>query len=148
MTTVERTTTILVTPHDVWAVLADFGSINGWAPNVDHSCLLSDQDSGIGTKRRIQTGRTTIVETVIAWDPGVMLSYAITGLPPVIRSVTNTWRLEPAGGGTKVTLTSEIDAGPRPPQKLIAKAVARKLGAASDQMLNGIAAHLDPKVDR
>jgi uncharacterized protein YndB with AHSA1/START domain len=142
MTTVERTTTIPASPQQVWDVLADFAAIGSWAPNVDHSCLLTEQESGLGTVRRIQTGRTTIVETVTAWEPGVMLSYSITGLPAVIRSVISTWRLEPYGGGASTTLTTAIDCGPRPPQKLIAKAVGRKLGQPSDEMLAGLTAHL------
>jgi carbon monoxide dehydrogenase subunit G len=148
MSQVSRQREIAADPDAVWQVLAAFDRIAEWAPNADHSCLLSQQNSGIGMTRRIQTGRTTLVETVIAWEPGARLSYTIAGLPQVIRSVTNTWRLEPVARGTKVTLTSEIDAGPRPPQRLIAKAVGRKLGAASDQMLEAIAAHLEPKANR
>ena len=91
--------------------------------------------------RRIQTGRTTIVETVEHWEPGVALRYAITGLPPVVRSVTNAWLIEPHGAATTATLTTEIDAGPRPPQQGIAKVVGRKLGQASDEMLAGLATH-------
>lgn len=88
--------------------------------------------------RRIQTSGTTILETVEWWEPGVGLSYSITGLPPVIRSVTNTWRLGGSGDQTIVVLSTEIDAGPRPPQQLVAKAVGRKLGEVSDQMLAGL----------
>ncbi len=142
MATVERSITIDASAPDVWAVLADFPAISGWASNVDHSCLLSDQTDGVGMVRRIQTGRTTVVETVEHWDPGVLLRYAITGLPPVIRSVTNTWKLTPAANGTDVSLTTEVDAGPRPPQQGIAKIVGRKLGQASDEMLAGLADHL------
>ena len=97
---------------------------------------------GVGMVRRIQSGRTTVVETVRVWEPGVALRYEITGLPPVIQSVTNTWSVLPHGHGTKVDLTTEIDAGPRPPQQGIAKLVGRKLGEASDQMLSGLAVHL------
>ena len=148
MSQVSRRREIAADPDVVWKALAAFDRIAEWAPNADHSCLLSEQNSGIGMTRRIQTGRTTLVETVIAWEPGVRLSYTIAGLPRVIRSATNTWRLEPVARGTKLTLTSEIDAGPRPPQRLIAKAVGRKLGSASDHMLEGIAAHLEPKAHR
>lgn len=126
----------------VWAVLADFPGISAWAPNVDHACLMSEQTEGVGMVRRIQSGRTTVVETVRVWEPGVALRYEITGLPPVIQSVTNTWSVLPHGHGTKVDLTTEIDAGPRPPQQGIAKLVGRKLGEASDQMLSGLAVHL------
>ena len=64
MSSVERSTTIDASPDDVWAILADFGEIGLWAPNFDHSCLLSEQTSGVGTVRRVQVGRTTLVETV------------------------------------------------------------------------------------
>jgi carbon monoxide dehydrogenase subunit G len=141
MTTVMKSSTIPASVDAVWAVLADFATISQWAPNVDHSCLLSDQADGVGMVRRIQTGRTTVVETVEHWEPGVALRYAITGLPPIIRSVTNTWSLESQVAGTVASLTTEIDAGPRLPQQGIAKVVGRKLGQASDEMLAGLANH-------
>ncbi len=127
----------------MWAVLADFAAISGWAPNVDHSCLMTEQTEGVGTVRRIQTGRTTIVETVEVWEPGVAMSYRITGLPPVIKSVTNTWRLGASGDSTMVLLTTDIDTGPRPPQQVIAKVVGRRLAAASEQMIAGLTDHLE-----
>ncbi len=138
MATVVRTTDISAPAEQIWDILADFPMISSWASNVDHSCLLSDQTDGLGMQRRIQSGRLTLVETVEHWEPGVSLRYAITGLPPVIRSVTNTWKLTPSAEGTTVSLTTEIDAGPRPPQQGIAKIVGRKLGQASDEMLTGL----------
>ena len=153
MTTVERSAFVAVPPADVWDVLADFGAISAWAPNVDHSCLLTDGVAGPGMVRRIQTGRTTILETVTEWSPPSTAapgtcSYRITGLPPVIRSVANSWRLTVAGTGTQVELTSEIDAGPRPPQRAVAKVVGRKLAEASEQMLDGLSAHLESKAEQ
>ena len=143
MTTVERSGVTSASPDEVWAVLSDFAAISSWAPNVDHSCLLSEQSEGVGMVRRIQTDRSTIVETVEIWQPGSTLAYRITGLPPVIKSVTNTWRIVASGDSTAVSLTTEIDTGPRPPQRLIAKAVGKRLGAASDQMLEGLTQHLE-----
>ena len=46
MTTVERTALIEAAPQAIWKVLADFASISAWAPNVDHSCLLTEQERG------------------------------------------------------------------------------------------------------
>lgn len=143
MATVERGATISASADAVWAVLADFGQINLWAPNVDHSCLMSDQAEGVGAVRRIQTNRMTLLETVEVFEPGRTLSYRITGLPPVIRSLTNTWHLDAAGASTEVLLVTEIDAGPRPPQQLIAKLVGRRLAGASEQMIAGLTAHLE-----
>lgn len=136
---VQRSVDVEAPPDRVWALLSDFAGISGWASNVDHSSLLTEQVSGVGTVRRIQTGGAVVLETIESWEPGVELSYRITGLPPVIKELTNTWQLEAASSGTRVTLTTHIDAGPRPPQQLVAKAVGRKLAQASDQMLEGLA---------
>lgn len=138
MTTVEREGVIGAPVDRVWDVLGDFGAIASWAPNVDHSCLLTDRSDGVGAVRRIQTGRTTLREAVETWEPSASLSYRIIGLPPVVRSVTNTWRLDGSGDSTTVTLTSEIDCGPRPPQQVIARVVGRRLAAASEEMIAGL----------
>jgi carbon monoxide dehydrogenase subunit G len=143
MTTVERTGLIGAPIDAVWDVLSDFAAISAWAPNVDHSCLMTEQTDGIGTVRRIQTNRTTIVETTESWEPGVGMSYRITGLPPVIKSATNTWRLGASGDSTMVLLTTDIDTGPKPPQQVIAKAVGRRLAAASEQMIAGLTAFVE-----
>lgn len=143
MSQVIRQRQIAAPPDTVWQVLADFDRIADWAPNVDHSCLLTEQDSGEGVVRRVQVGRMVLTETIQSWQPGSSLSYAISGLPPVIRSVVNTWRLEPQAGGTLVTLTTDVDAGGRPPQQLVARVVGRKLASASDEMLDGLTAHID-----
>lgn len=145
MATVERSITIDASCDDVWCVLADFAAISGWAPNVDHSCLLSEQSEGVGMVRRIQTAGTTVVETVETWSVCETLGYRITGLPSVITSVTNTWRLRPSSDATSVVLTTEVDAGQRPPQQVIAKVVSRKMASASDEMLAGLAARLGPR---
>lgn len=138
MSTAVRTTELAAPPATVWATLADFGAISAWAPNVDHSCLLSDRTEGVGAVRRIQAGRTTLVERITTWDPPTTLSYDLEGLPPLVRTATNTWRVEPHGSGSRVSLTSTIDTGSRPFQKLIARAVARRMAKASEQMLAGL----------
>lgn len=148
MTTITRTTLIDASPDEVWAVLTDFGAISGWADFVDHSSLMTEQTEGVGMQRRIQMDRTIVVETVTAWKPGVAFSYSITGLPPIIRSVANTWRIGASGGSTMVSITTEVDTGPRPPQRAIAKGVARRLAKSSDAMLAGLAAHLTSKEAR
>jgi uncharacterized protein YndB with AHSA1/START domain len=142
MISIDRTVTIDAAPEAVWAVLADFGGISRWAANVDHSWALDDP--GPGAARRIQAGRLTVIERVITWQPPTTLAYTIEGLPPVVRRVVNEWTLSPsAGGGTSATLTTTIDAGPRPPQRLIARIVGKRFGAASEQMLAGLADHLE-----
>ena len=140
--TVTRRRHVTAPPEDVWAVLADFGALARWAVDVDHSCLLHDRELAPGLVRRVQVGRTALLETVDVLDPGRRLGYRIEGLPPVLRTVRNDWSLTPAGAGTDVAVTTTVDAGPRPPQQLVARLVARRMATASDSMLAGLAAHL------
>lgn len=128
---------------EVWAVLADFGAIVDWAPNVDHSCLTTVTAEGEGATRRIQSGRNALLERVIEWEPSSALAYELEGLPPVVRSATNRWTLSGSGAKTTATITSTIDAGPRPPQQLVAKGIGRVLARASRQMLGGLKEHVE-----
>ncbi|MGI8940254.1 MAG: SRPBCC family protein [Iamia sp.] len=142
-----RSRTIARPRKEVWAVLADFGGLAAWADNADHTCLLHAPDGdpiGIGTERRVQAGRMTLVERVTTSEAPEVLAYAIEGLPPVVKAVTNEWRLTPEGdSSTVVALTSTIDCGPRPPQQLVARIVGLRLAKASDTMLSGLAATLE-----
>jgi carbon monoxide dehydrogenase subunit G len=131
------------TPEEVWAVLADFGGIARWVPTIDHSCVISEISEGVGAVRRIQVGRTALLERVLEWEPGVALAYAIEGLPPVLRSVENRWTIVPVGDRTRVALDTRVTAGPRPPHRLAARVATRRFGAVADQLLEGLAAEVD-----
>lgn len=123
-------------------MLADFGNIARWAPNAEHSCLLSEQTEGVGTVRRVQAGRFVLVERVTVWQPELMLAYTIDGMPPPIRQATNTWIVRPHDVGASVTVLTEIDAGSGPARRFVAVVAARRLGGAATKMLDGLAAHL------
>jgi uncharacterized protein YndB with AHSA1/START domain len=146
--TTERTRTIPARQARVWDVLADFDRLAVWAPNADHTCWLDEPaDDGrmIGRARRVQAGRVVLVERITVWEPPARLAYDLGGLPPVVRSAVNEWRLvaDPAEGErTIVTLATHVDCGPRPPQRLIARLVGNRLAKASDVMLAGLADHL------
>ena len=146
MADIHRTRTIAARPQEIWDVLADFGSISPWAPNADHSCILfSGADGGsVGTARRVQIKRDVLVERITAFDPPHSLAYDIEGLPSRLRRVTDRWTLAAsAGGSTLVTLTSTVDIGPRPPQKLAERILCRVLARQSDSMLAGLANRLE-----
>ena len=148
MSSTTRRRTIQADLTQVWEVLADFDQLAVWADNADHTCWLDEPRADgdmIGRARRVQAKRVVLVETITVWEPPVRLAYDLGGLPPVVKSATNEWRLidDPAGSGfTIVTLTTHVDCGPRPPQQLIARLVARRLARASDVMLAGLANHL------
>jgi hypothetical protein len=141
-----RTRAIAAEPQAIWDVLADFGTISTWADNVDHSCLLGPAAQGVtvGTTRRVQTGRNTLVERITDFDPPNTLAYDIQGLPSQLRTVSNRWRLRPAANGSsEVTLTSTVEIGPRPFQQLAERVVSRLLAKQSDVMLAGLANRLE-----
>lgn len=143
MVEVVETISVARSVGDVWAALADYGGIARWAPNVDHSCVTTRHGEGVGTTRRVQVGRNVLLETVVQWEPGERLAYRIEGLPPVVRSLTTTWHLEAAGSATRITLTSTVDTGPRPPQQLVARIVGKALAKACREMLDGLRNHLE-----
>jgi len=145
----QRTRTIAASAGDIWDVLSDFGSIGSWADNVDHSCiLLPGPDGGpIGTSRRVQVKRDTLVERITEFHPPHALAYDIEGLPRRVGRVANRWTLtatrgDPAGSAL-VKLTSTVDIGPHPPQKLAERIVCGFLARQSDVMLAGLANRLE-----
>jgi hypothetical protein len=86
-----------------------------------------------------------LVETITVWEPPARLAYDLGGLPAVVKSAVNEWwlRADPSEDErTIVTLATHVDCGPRPPQQLVARLVARRLAKASDAMLDGLATHL------
>jgi uncharacterized protein YndB with AHSA1/START domain len=143
---IQRTRIIAARRQEVWDVLADFGAIGSWAGNVDHSCILSSGVDGapVGTTRRVQVKRDTLVERIIEFDPPHVLAYDIEGLPRLLRRVINRWTLAAsAGDSSVVTLTSTVEIGPRPPQKLAERVVCRVMARQSDSMLAGLASRLE-----
>ena len=146
MADIHRSRTIAARPQEIWDVLADFGSISSWADNVDHSCVLFSGADGapVGTARRVQVKRDTLVERITEFDPPHALAYDVEGLPRRLRRMTKRWTLVArAGGSTTVTLTSTVEIGSRPAQKLAESVLCRFLARQSDVMLAGLANRLE-----
>lgn len=145
-----RSRTIAARQQTIWDVLADFGSLSSWVEGVDHSCVLNHGPDGgaLGSTRRVQVGRNTLVERVIEFDPPTTLAYRIEGLPARLRKVTNRWTLRPAdpvGAVTVVTLTSTIEIGGNPLARLAELVVGRAMAKRSNTMLAGLAQRLEDK---
>ncbi|MEE3063837.1 MAG: SRPBCC family protein [Actinomycetota bacterium] len=146
MADIQRTRIIAARVQEVWNVLADFGAIVSWADNVDHSCILSSGADGapIGTTRRVQVRRDTLVERITEFDPPHALAYDIEGLPRLLGRVANRWTLAARSrDSTVVTLTSTVEIGPWPPQQLAERVVCQVLARQSDSMLAGLANRLE-----
>ena len=122
----------------IWDVLSDFGALSKWAGKIDHSCVLNAHPEVQSTTRRVQVGRTVLVERITEFREPSTLAYAIEGLPSWMGRLTNRWPLRPAGAGPEVTATSTVD--PAGFASLVTSAVtARVLAKQSDAMLDGLA---------
>jgi carbon monoxide dehydrogenase subunit G len=141
---IDRSRTVAADPKEVWDVLADFGSISSWADNIDHSCILNHGSEPIGTTRRVQIGRNTLVEQITEFEPTRALAYDVEGLPKRLRRFNNRWSLQPADDGkTIVTITSTVEIGSGPLRKLAERVVCRVQVRESDVMLAGLANRLE-----
>ena len=100
----------------------------------------------MGTTRRVQVGRNTLVERITEFDAPTTLAYDIEGLPARLGKVANRWTLRPAGAETPVTLvtlTSTLKIGSRPPARLAERVLLRFVAKQSDQLLAGLAHRLE-----
>jgi len=134
------------TPQTVWEVLADFGSLSAWARNVDHSCLLQHGADGVavGTTRRVQIGRNTLVERITECVPAATLGYDIQGLTRRLHRVANRWTLEPAAPGfTAVSVTTTVEIGTNPVAQVAERAMCRLMMKQSDVMLAGLSQRVE-----
>jgi ribosome-associated toxin RatA of RatAB toxin-antitoxin module len=140
---ISRTRVVHASAAVLWDVLADFGALSSWAPNVDHSCIMQHTTTLLGTSRRVQVGRNTLVERVTECAAPNVLGYEIEGLPRRLGRASNRWTLTPAPlRGTTVTLTSSVDIGSGPLARLTERAVCRMMATQSEQMLDGLASRV------
>lgn len=137
---ISRSRVIAAGQQAIWDVLADFGAISSWAPMVDHSSLLHADALPPQQARRIQMGRTTLIEKVVAIDAPTTLAYDVHGLPRIIAGLRNSWELAALPTGfTVATLTTTVTIGPRAPQRLAERVVCRVAARQSEQLLAGLA---------
>ncbi len=89
----------------VWPVLADFGGIHRWAPNVVSSHALTEQNAGVGAARHCEVdGFGPVQEYVESWDEGRRYFFRVEGIGPM-KTVRNGFAVEEDGDSTIVTLT-------------------------------------------
>ena len=93
---------------------------------------------GVGTERRVQVKSNVLLERVTVWQPEETLAYEIVGLPNVVSRVVNEWTLRADGDHTQLALTAQIEPGPKPPMKLVARLLARRMGSVNQRLLRDL----------
>ena len=144
MVEITKSVTLNARRETVWATLAAFDRIAEWAEDVDHSSLLTEQATGVGTTRRIQQGANAITETIVNWQEPTCLAYRVDGLPPIFRQVINQWDLTEEGERTQANLTVQVTAA-RPPAAIAAQIVARAIGRVNARILTGLQAEMEQR---
>jgi hypothetical protein len=90
------------TPEDVWAVISDFGGLDGWMPGVD-GCDLD------GDVRTLNTNGMEIKERLVSQDDGARTqSYSIVEGPIPVEHHLATLSVEPDGEGSRFTWAWEV----------------------------------------
>ncbi len=138
MIAVSNEITVAASPAAVWALLAAFDRLAGWAQEIDHSCRLTERREGVGTERRVQVKSNVLLERVTVWQPEETLAYEVVGLPNVVGRVVNEWTLRADGDHTQLALTAQIKPGPKPPMKLVARLLARQMGSVNQRLLRDL----------
>ena len=138
MIAVRNEITVAASPAAVWALLAAFDRLAGWAQEIDHSCQLTERREGVGTERRVQVKSNVLLERVTVWQPEETLAYEVVGLPNVVGRVVNEWTLRADGDHTQLALTAQIEPGPKPPMKLVARFLARQMGSVNQRLLRDL----------
>ena len=130
--------TINAPTEDVWAILADFPAISMWVPMIQHSCLITQETSGVGAARRVQIAQQALIETVTVWEPQRRLAYTIEGMPPIVGIATTTWTLQPSAKGTRVTISTEIPSSRNPAKRFAAAKALERMSLAARLMTTGL----------
>jgi len=78
MTILQSEIKINATKERIWAVLADFGAVDKFAPGVNKSYYTSEHRQGVGVMRHCDLSpRGEVDERVVNWDEGEGLTLQI-----------------------------------------------------------------------
>ncbi|MFY0616149.1 SRPBCC family protein [Shimia sp.] len=93
--------------EQVWEVLSDFSAPDTYAEQVTLSYSLTPDKHGLGEARHCDIkGFGSIQEEIIAWQDGRSLTYSVTPLGPLGKSVSR-WTVDP-DGDDRAKITVEL----------------------------------------
>ncbi|MBV7327256.1 SRPBCC family protein [Chloroflexi bacterium TSY] len=148
MTTLAAEVWIDAPKEKVWDIVADFGNISLWNPNVPNSYLTSDQTTGEGTTRHcdLSLSGVTVEERILEWNDGESMTIEIydgTKTPPW-KSAQATFTLKEKDGGTHVVGAFSFEMKYGPIGKLMSKfMIEPQFGKAWQQLFAGLKHHVE-----
>jgi hypothetical protein len=95
MLTIDSNTEIDAPIDLVWKKLAKLDDVQHWVTSVKSARYATEQTEGVGAERVCDVdGLGTLQETITDWRDGETLTYAVEGMPRIVKHVENQWRLE------------------------------------------------------
>ena len=146
MSSITRSIQIESPAERVWGVLADFGNIYCWNPNVSTSHSTSATNEGVGASRHCDLRGGSIEERIVAWEDGRSLTIDIfdaQGSPSRLARATAKFTVEAANGRSIVTASLDYRLKGGLLGALMDALVARRqLASSFEQLLAGLRRHV------
>lgn len=145
MTTIFHDIRAACPPERVWAVLADLEAVARYNPGVRRAAIEGELRTGVGAMRSCElVPRGRVVERVTHWEAGRALGLEIAESDWPIRFMRWVTRIEPSGGGTRITQSLEYAVKFGPLGWLLDRLVMkRKLTAALDGVFAALIQHAE-----
>jgi uncharacterized membrane protein len=143
MREINRRVTIDAPAGRVWTVLADFGGVAVWAPDVLHSRLTSGSTARVGCERTCRVrGLGEVSEKVTAWEEGRGFDIEVSG-PAMLKSAVASLQLTDAGTQTIVRVRARFVPGLGPLGFLMTPLFRILLGRRLSALLGGLKVYVE-----
>lgn len=104
MTTIHHEVHANCPPERVWALLSDLEAVQTYNPNVRAATLVGTSRAGIGAERYCELAPNGRVrERVTHWEEGRVVGLEVAESDWPIHFMRWVTRIEPSGGGTRIT---------------------------------------------
>lgn len=96
---------------DVWRKLAKLDDVQNWVEGVEKSYYSSEQTEGVGAARTCEVrGFGTLQKKIVQWEDGQSLTYAVEGMPSVVRTAQSAWQVQAITPfQTRVSIQSSVE---------------------------------------
>jgi hypothetical protein len=104
MTTIRHEIEAQCPPERVWTLLANLEAVQTYNPGVREAKIRGDRRTGVGATRVCELlPRGRVVERVTHWEEGRALGLEVAESDWPIHYMRWVTRVEPAGGGTRIS---------------------------------------------
>ncbi len=125
--------------EEVWAILADIGSVQDYSPGVVKSYYTSDIKEGVGASRHcdlLPTG--TVEERIVSWHDGEQYSIEIYEGTEVLYMGVSHFTLKHRGKGTTVSQKMDYKPSEDPTVALGSRSMESLVGKVIEGNLVGL----------